>query len=1528
MEGITPKRRYTSRRSRMSNSNNTNSNNVDSNSSSSVSSIVLKKEKELELLLFCLPQEKLDLPPQPPPPLQLVKIQHNLNTTTEESKDTVTLVIPETLKAVSDETSGVGDATTVSITKDTVGSEGNQVKQVEKIPVWKQVARQKRARLNAQKSEEEQNASKNLTTQNPVEVIVATSPREDKSLELNTTQPISLTDFLPQTNEDFRTNIENMSLPEIITEEPAQPQKLQNTKAKNRHMKSKLPSQSPKNKATTPAPIKASKSQNPTPKQQSPKLSTVSPTIHSPTPKTKYVLLKEIEADLFGEDDDDIWLHTNTNSSPSSQSIPTSAPVPLQDPEPNQPPTTITTTTTTVTNINSLSPSESIATSVPLQDSEPNQPPTTITNTNSSPSSQSIPTSAPVPLQDPEPNQPPTTITTTTTTATVTITTPQKKVTKIVESQENFKTPSPRSTTSSVIKTTPPTTTQANKPSPSPPITTTQQTIHNPPVLSPTINNSPKTTSNQHSPLPSTTSPSSSRLSSPASSSPSSTTSSCTTLPLQLGSVKILSLGNINPEKTYCSQQYIWPIGFKSSRLHHSTADPFKKCEFISEIVEPAVQNNEKKPIFKVTCTDDPDNPVEAETPSKAWQLMKIRVMQNRICSSGQFLSTKEKTTSVSGPEYFGFASAVVSKMISELPGAESCTEYNPTKNTRSLKRRNSQGSQEPLFRTPSPKNNKNNDNVEEDSEHQKSPSKSPKSKKRKTSSSSYPSLTSYDLSSSSTTSSSPLGSDNSKNPKSPRYDKVDPSLYNLTTPPKSRSSNKRRKDHDSDDFTPPNSNNSGSNKKQKTHETSFYEAFSTPPSKQQLEFKQFAEGGGSGSGGQKSRMVESPNNKKEGKKPYTPKILDLQPPMSPRTRFLQENEESSQFAKEIEALLKSLSDKDVTKRSASALKLVKSVKENAFSLRAQGLLTHILTDFVNGDTTGSGKYYIDLLKQCFMYFAYKDPMNSEFLQDECFEKLMFSIQEEDALEPCIGKLEEVERRQLVELFREEDGVVDEDFDEESITKWRLGIDCLLYLSEASRAFKEKMRTLVGFVMFTKIIKEHMDLIREILEDKRTEKEREKKKRVEVKEDTKHFEDKTKEEKKKDETKQDETKDARIKDKMEEVKMVEEEKREEEKKEEEKKEDKMKEDETKEDKKKENEGRKEQQTAEKTVKPQNKQQGKQLPNLIEGILQCLYIIENACNDPENQSHLCKDSSANEMLSSLLQVIKLCCEILSFESEEGEDYYYFKDNSEVNAEEKKTRIHGAACSIDCMCASLKVLINLSNDSNACNEIGQKDGISLCFDVLRHKITLISQIIQIVMSAHMSRFNNFDSTTNNSESISKANTDTSNSNDEDVKLLVLALLVNLLENNAHNRQKVGIENRIEFLVKMFLAENERVKIKKKEEELRTKVVERDEGTAEGRSIKSPRQLRGEKIMNWHKQRALWAYLALTLGCVMRENKQNRTTATENLGWKGMQDLGNVLKEFVEFSVQNTMLTQKPLESVTKICREVAVYVDELL
>ncbi len=132
-------------------------------------------------------------------------------------------------------------------------------------------------------------------------------------------------------------------------------------------------------------------------------------------------------------------------------------------------------------------------------------------------------------------------------------------------------------------------------------------------------------------------------------------------------SASILDLGHVVTDRPgFHSEKYVWPAGFKSTRLYTSIKEN-KKILYTCEIVDDGSAN----PSFRISCSDL-DEPIVMPTASSAWTevINRANLYRSSPGDTGKLLSQ------VSGPEYFGFANPLVASLIQDLPGVDQLPLY------------------------------------------------------------------------------------------------------------------------------------------------------------------------------------------------------------------------------------------------------------------------------------------------------------------------------------------------------------------------------------------------------------------------------------------------------------------------------------------------------------------------------------------------------------------------------------------------------------------------------------------------------------------------------------------------------------------------------------------------------------------------------------------------------------------------------------------------------------------------------------
>jgi hypothetical protein len=90
------------------------------------------------------------------------------------------------------------------------------------------------------------------------------------------------------------------------------------------------------------------------------------------------------------------------------------------------------------------------------------------------------------------------------------------------------------------------------------------------------------------------------------------------------GTLRILNLGVVDySRKTFHTSTNIFPIGYKSIREHQSVSCIGQRAYYTCEVLDDG-----NKPLFKVTCSDEPDDPVIRDTASASWLEFVKRIAQ------------------------------------------------------------------------------------------------------------------------------------------------------------------------------------------------------------------------------------------------------------------------------------------------------------------------------------------------------------------------------------------------------------------------------------------------------------------------------------------------------------------------------------------------------------------------------------------------------------------------------------------------------------------------------------------------------------------------------------------------------------------------------------------------------------------------------------------------------------------------------------------------------------------------------------
>nr|XP_006823307.1 PREDICTED: transforming growth factor beta regulator 1-like [Saccoglossus kowalevskii] len=134
--------------------------------------------------------------------------------------------------------------------------------------------------------------------------------------------------------------------------------------------------------------------------------------------------------------------------------------------------------------------------------------------------------------------------------------------------------------------------------------------------------------------------------------------------PIVLGSLTVYSLGDIQSKSNYHNEDYIYPIGFCSTRIYCSMNNPQQKCLYTCKILDGGIS-----PRFEIDPEDNMEHPIISDSAT---------VCHSKLLKSINSMLGKDfvNHSQGSGPEFFGFSHPTIQNLIQSCPGARKCTLY------------------------------------------------------------------------------------------------------------------------------------------------------------------------------------------------------------------------------------------------------------------------------------------------------------------------------------------------------------------------------------------------------------------------------------------------------------------------------------------------------------------------------------------------------------------------------------------------------------------------------------------------------------------------------------------------------------------------------------------------------------------------------------------------------------------------------------------------------------------------------------
>ncbi|KAH0585868.1 hypothetical protein H2248_007152 [Termitomyces sp. 'cryptogamus'] len=133
-------------------------------------------------------------------------------------------------------------------------------------------------------------------------------------------------------------------------------------------------------------------------------------------------------------------------------------------------------------------------------------------------------------------------------------------------------------------------------------------------------------------------------------------------LPLNVGIMTVISLGDVCMREHFHTERYIFPVGYEVTRRYLSTVDPN-----IEVVYHCTILDGGDGPKFQIVPSDVPGRPVIAGTATGAW---------SSIVKQANAIRNRQHSNSVSGPDFFGLGQNTIKHLIQELPNADRLRDY------------------------------------------------------------------------------------------------------------------------------------------------------------------------------------------------------------------------------------------------------------------------------------------------------------------------------------------------------------------------------------------------------------------------------------------------------------------------------------------------------------------------------------------------------------------------------------------------------------------------------------------------------------------------------------------------------------------------------------------------------------------------------------------------------------------------------------------------------------------------------------
>lgn len=134
--------------------------------------------------------------------------------------------------------------------------------------------------------------------------------------------------------------------------------------------------------------------------------------------------------------------------------------------------------------------------------------------------------------------------------------------------------------------------------------------------------------------------------------------------PIVLGRLTVHSLGEVVADRPgFHSEEFIFPVGFCSTRIYASMKNPKLKCLYTCKISDGGMG-----PKFEIAAEDESDQPLVGTSATECHSKLLKAV---NLASGADVIETTGR-----GAEFFGFSHPTIQNLIQSCPGARKCTSY------------------------------------------------------------------------------------------------------------------------------------------------------------------------------------------------------------------------------------------------------------------------------------------------------------------------------------------------------------------------------------------------------------------------------------------------------------------------------------------------------------------------------------------------------------------------------------------------------------------------------------------------------------------------------------------------------------------------------------------------------------------------------------------------------------------------------------------------------------------------------------